>query len=1373
MKKSLWLAMLAVLLTAAVVALPIINSRLVQSKHTVRQEIGKSDKNIVERSEPDIQPEKGKDEKSTDESVTFLVTLSEKSLAERFSSLQNRYGGMREYILSDDGRSACDAVKKSHAVAKASIKKLVPKSDLENSLAFSAVINGITVKAPLSSMQKLRSINGVSSVSVLYDDMFFMDNDESSDEEQRSDSGENVDADNSGTSEKPENDPEKNDGTDEDTDPETAAAKANLKRYLEVYDSLIGIDSEVKYDGSGMLIAVIDSEFDVNNRVFAKAPENAAVSRESITDLYKNVRFNAAEDKGAAAVYVSPKIVFAYDYAENDSGTADEKLFHGTGVAAVAAGNSPEDDMLVYRGTAPEAQLALMKVSGGRRTDGKIGVRTDALIAALDDAAKLGTNVIDLSLGSYDGIRNIDTFNRIFESLSKMGMIVSGAAGNGGCNGFELSGPLTTQDIFYSAENTLFEDDGALTVGSVNVPITFKRYITIGDKKIYYTNLNENKLSKKIKYTELVEEPEENSEVSDDESGVSLIPADESSAHEETDIDPEVTGEPQQESEVSDVSEVSADEPEKEPVYVQNNRYIYIDSFSAKEGFKDKEMTDKTLILNVGQTDDLEKALEFAVIRGASAILLVNGSTTDAVKTARDIPVAELEGDISAYLLQRPADDTYDITLAGEPVESSSENTVSPFTSYCASDSQGIGARVVAPGENILAVPSRGEDAFIGGTSSAAPSAAGALAIIKQYLIENHSSGADSAGLSRIAMNILLSSAKPVKTDNSLYYSPRQQGFGLINIRSAVTNGAYISLNGDELKAIGLGSGETGEYTFNFTITNISEEERIFKPSYALQTDGAKDNGKGKMLNTMQPVDLKPASSMQWLIDENEANELKLEPGESAEVTAVLKINADKLAALKKLFPAGFWLDGYVFAADADGAALSLPFSGFYGDPESSSVFDRTIYDSEKSVSGLSSSYVAVGYKGSAYSSSELQLSGDRLLFSRDSIRCLEDDLSYSGAVILPDLYTLRDLYEFTVRIYDASGKQLYSENMGAYSSYRHKDHRPFEQLADRTKGLREAFSKLSAGRYKYELSARTKNADGTLSEPQTASVFFEYDNKAPANVSAQTVTEEGRIILELQASDENGIYGFELYATAYDSRSDKYDYIDNIHEMINAGYIAADSCELIEETDNDDGSYIFRYDITGLQSELRKLSLNTMTWQNKVSDKKIAYKAIDSSGNASGVRIADVIEYGTAEFVFTDQNGKPAKGISVSIDGNVKSADQTGTVLFEGLEPDYYNAVVTAGSEYELSTDRYIVSIFRDALDYKAEQTVIFSGEYSEESEVSAAAAEQHSIVPDTEDDEDNPLYALIFVGAMLLVSAAIFIVRKNANKNYGSDQQ
>ena len=110
--------------------------------------------------------------------MTFLVTLSEKSLAERFSSLQNRYGGMREYILSDDGRSACDAVKKSHAVAKASIKKLVPKSDLENSLAFSAVINGITVKAPLSSMQKLRSINGVSSVSVLYDDMFFMDNDD-------------------------------------------------------------------------------------------------------------------------------------------------------------------------------------------------------------------------------------------------------------------------------------------------------------------------------------------------------------------------------------------------------------------------------------------------------------------------------------------------------------------------------------------------------------------------------------------------------------------------------------------------------------------------------------------------------------------------------------------------------------------------------------------------------------------------------------------------------------------------------------------------------------------------------------------------------------------------------------------------------------------------------------------------------------------------------------------------------------------------------------------------------------------------------------------------------------------------------------------
>ena len=177
MKKGLWLALSAVLLTAAVIVLPIINSGLMQSKRSPLQEVKKSDKNIVERSENEIPSKTGSEPKSKDENVTFLVVLKERSLIERFAAPEIRADDLRDYILSDAGRDACDAVKKSQAVAKASIKKLVPASDLEKSMTFSAVINGLTVNAPLSSMQKLQRINGVASVSVLYDDMFFMDND--------------------------------------------------------------------------------------------------------------------------------------------------------------------------------------------------------------------------------------------------------------------------------------------------------------------------------------------------------------------------------------------------------------------------------------------------------------------------------------------------------------------------------------------------------------------------------------------------------------------------------------------------------------------------------------------------------------------------------------------------------------------------------------------------------------------------------------------------------------------------------------------------------------------------------------------------------------------------------------------------------------------------------------------------------------------------------------------------------------------------------------------------------------------------------------------------------------------------------------------
>ena len=67
MKKSLWLAMSAVLLTAAVIVLPLINSKLVQSKPPASQEVSRSDHNIVERSEPDTEPKKDEGEKAKDE----------------------------------------------------------------------------------------------------------------------------------------------------------------------------------------------------------------------------------------------------------------------------------------------------------------------------------------------------------------------------------------------------------------------------------------------------------------------------------------------------------------------------------------------------------------------------------------------------------------------------------------------------------------------------------------------------------------------------------------------------------------------------------------------------------------------------------------------------------------------------------------------------------------------------------------------------------------------------------------------------------------------------------------------------------------------------------------------------------------------------------------------------------------------------------------------------------------------------------------------------------------------------------------------------------------------------------------------------------
>lgn len=1351
MKKGIRFSILTILLTAAVILLPMVQSSLAEERPPASSEVEKSKQNIIrpqEEKKP-VQP----DEPTTtkDETVRYFVTLTEPSVMDAYLSSAGTYANIRELLLSKAGRSYGDAIKRSQAVAKASITKLVPDSDFNNGRAYSALWNALTFQAPLSVRDKIANLNGVADVYVLSDEWYCLD-EEVPDTIDTPTAADTPDTDTSDTD-------------TPDTDEPTAhyAPSQDLQR---VYREQINADGDTAADhrGQGTLIAVLDSEFDLTDPVFSQPPPVSVWDRTTLAALSQNIRFHVADNQTSTDCYVSPKIAYAYDYAENDLNTADNTLYHGTLTAALAAGHNGEEGVNAYRGMAPDAQLALMKVASSTTADGRILIRTDALLAALDDAVKLGADAISCSFGSEAVSANRELYQRAFRQLQQAGITVWAAAGNSGYNGQALDQALTVSDIFYDTENTLSAMQGVTAVGAVQNTLRVRRLITIGDSKLYYRSLSKIPLTDILHYIE--QEPlspdTDNATVSDT-AGVS----DETS----TQVSDTSQDNPPSASETVDEASTDTDEPvPPEPLPpVQHNEYLYIDRCDRTTVLHTSDLSGRLVILNAAQTDDLPVILQKLYQKEAAAIALMNADDT-IEPLFHDRPFLLLEGDYTSLLREQPTG-AYEMVTDDETAERTEPIQVSDFTSYGSVLPFSSVSRIMAPGEDVYTGIQDNGRAVISGTSAVTPIMAGAYAAVKQYVSGLADlSGVSAAEKAAVARSLMLSTAEPLTVPSEdktpLYASPRVQGFGVLQLEKALTTRAYLSTNGHTLQAVTPSIDDTGTCTFRFTLHNIAEQSRSYIPSLVLQTDRCQDGS-----NLLQPRSLAGEAEVHFSVEETPVSLFTVQGGGNTELEVTLTMKPAMLTTLQEQFPFGCYWDGYVFLTATDGSGrLTLPLTAFYGNAADLSPFDYTLYDEEESLSGLDNPYAAVAYKGNICRSCPLLSRQDGLLlYSPQAIRTVTDDTGYDIAFLLPDGYPLQDLYDCTITLYDTNGKVLYSENNGTVSAYREKGVHPFEKLTGNHQGLRDAFFKLTDGTAcRYEVSARTMLPDGSLSGVFRTSCRFLTDTTKPVVVSSETKQQDGRTILSLTARDNNGLQGFALYAAAYNKQKNRYDYIDSLDAMIQAGYLSEDAYQLIGQQTNEDGSQTFRYDVTELHHALQKLSVNTETWSSPCSDERIAFKAIDNAYNASSVGIADALAFGSASFRFVDQDGHPAQGIGVTIGATTVISDKDGLAYFGHLAPTYYHAVLHYSTEdYTIEAADYLVAILPDQLDYVKEQTVTALQPYQPEPEPSESdpdisALQQRVSTSSDTSAEDDPLYAFFFVGTFLTICIILFLFRK-----------
>ena len=231
------------------------------------------------------------------------------------------------------------------------------------------------------------------------------------------------------------------------------------------------------YLGKGQTVAIIDSEFDVNHEFFSASIDDEKFSSGDIQTLMSKKILNA--DASYTQVYKNEKIPFAYNYVDKNTYVYSADYVHGTHVAGIVGGkNGKKADGTSYSGVAPEVQLVLMKVGND---EGKMS--TDAVMAALEDVAKIGVCAVNCSFGiEYASPQAVELLSRCYETIYNSGILLSASSGNSK-RGYAEKTPLT-KNIDYSTSGVPGNVSASFSVasaqnrtsGTVNEVSSFSSY---------------------------------------------------------------------------------------------------------------------------------------------------------------------------------------------------------------------------------------------------------------------------------------------------------------------------------------------------------------------------------------------------------------------------------------------------------------------------------------------------------------------------------------------------------------------------------------------------------------------------------------------------------------------------------------------------------------------------------------------------------------------------------------------------------------------------------------------------------------------------------------------------------------------------------